>query len=550
MDLSHTDILFQDIDISGDPADTHSLFVVVHNRNSTQKRPKLSGRFAFEDHIRCTAAKTVFQRARDLLHHSKMTRIAKMLHLPIPDSPLAVPVADQQNQLLDATPPTLTTPTMSIPEALPTGNNHFSHISASVVQGVFRGPSPVNTSAESQEIELSSLTTPERERRHVRLGEDMPPFDTPVRLTLPAPLCDATMERGTVLFPRDLSSTPEPSSRSSVDHAYGLEDSEEALTANGGLFAYRDSSLERSVELSREGEDARVEDRDGACPLGMAIGSEGGPVLDRLDATGESVVAPRGLSHAAKEGNVAQPVVDFSLTSDVRMGVVKTGHAQEGSKLPQQDGDMLGLTSATDSGMKSTSGYSTAASTDIPSIGDVTPHCPDGDQGSERVQPYESDHEHTSTEHAQVIVTDPVLMGVSSPHASHVATDTERAQNIQHHVVMDNDFLSTEQHQADITGDTETAECLHQTQTAAEHAQWNNVNLLAGTLSAAHADVVPELAGPPLRTNSEQSVLSSKSASSVAADVSPTPDSLRILVTAETGERTPPSADDSADLLH
>ena len=509
----------------------------------------------FEDHIRCGSAKRVFQRARDHLHHSKMTRIAKMLHLPIPDSPSAVPMANQQDQLADATPPTLTTPTISIPEATFTDN--APHISASIVQDVFRGASPVNTSAQSQEIELSSLTTPERDRQLTQLGGEMPPFDTPIRLTLPAPLFDAT---GAGMFPRDTSATPEPSSRSSVER---IEDSEEALTVNGGFRYHDSSSLLSSVDAgmldqSWEGENAGVADKEEVCPSG-----EVGPVLDRLDATGESVVASqRESSQPCYTTKEAQPVVDFSPTDDVQVSMVDTpaaGHAQEGSSQPQHDEDMLGLTSAIDSWMKGTPGYSTLASTDTPSIGDstVTPCYPDGDQGNERVQPLESEHALTSTEHAQLIPTNPAPMGVSAPHTSHVATGsehTEHAENIEHHLMMDSGCLATEQHlsvdKEQSSHNTESSEHLHRTQTATERDLCSDITPLVDLVAAAHAEEVPEQVEHPLRTSSEQSVLSSKSATSMLADVSMTPDSSRVVVTAETGERTPPSADNSANLLH
>ena len=51
----------------------------------TNKRPALSAKFQFEDHIRCVAARQCLQRNKEHLRMAKMTRIAKLLHLPLPE---------------------------------------------------------------------------------------------------------------------------------------------------------------------------------------------------------------------------------------------------------------------------------------------------------------------------------------------------------------------------------------------------------------------------------------------------------------------------------
>ena len=79
--------MYQDVDVTADPADSCALFITVHSHSATQKRPALSARFQFEDHIRCVAARQCLQRNRDSLRWAKMARIAKLLHLPTPESP-------------------------------------------------------------------------------------------------------------------------------------------------------------------------------------------------------------------------------------------------------------------------------------------------------------------------------------------------------------------------------------------------------------------------------------------------------------------------------
>lgn len=75
----------QDVDVSIDPANSCALFITVHSHARQNKRPALSARFHFEDHIRCVAARQCLQRNRENLRQAKMVRIAKMLHLPVPE---------------------------------------------------------------------------------------------------------------------------------------------------------------------------------------------------------------------------------------------------------------------------------------------------------------------------------------------------------------------------------------------------------------------------------------------------------------------------------
>ena len=82
-----TVMFMQDVDVATDPANSCALFITVHSHAGTSRRPALSARFQFEDHIRCVAARQCLQRNRENLRLAKMTRVAKMLHLPTPDPP-------------------------------------------------------------------------------------------------------------------------------------------------------------------------------------------------------------------------------------------------------------------------------------------------------------------------------------------------------------------------------------------------------------------------------------------------------------------------------
>ncbi len=86
----HFIAFLQDVDISLDPADNSAIYVTVHSPSAAQKRPVLSAKIQFEDHIRCVAARQCLQRSREHLRLAKMARIAKLLHLPVPEVPQAV----------------------------------------------------------------------------------------------------------------------------------------------------------------------------------------------------------------------------------------------------------------------------------------------------------------------------------------------------------------------------------------------------------------------------------------------------------------------------
>ena len=79
----------QDVDIATDPADNCALYIIAHHRTRSQvrRRPALSARFLFIDHIRCLATKQNLIRHKEMLRHTKMALIAKMLGLPPTSSP-------------------------------------------------------------------------------------------------------------------------------------------------------------------------------------------------------------------------------------------------------------------------------------------------------------------------------------------------------------------------------------------------------------------------------------------------------------------------------
>jgi protein CLEC16A len=87
----------QDVDVATDPANSCALFITVHSHAGQSRRPALSAKFQFEDHIRCVAARQCLQRNRENLRLAKMTRVAKLLHLPLPDQPSDIlPVGFEQ----------------------------------------------------------------------------------------------------------------------------------------------------------------------------------------------------------------------------------------------------------------------------------------------------------------------------------------------------------------------------------------------------------------------------------------------------------------------
>lgn len=139
------------MDISTDPADSCALYITIHGHTSKQKKPALSGRFQFEDHIRCIAAKQVLQRSRDKLRFAKMTRIAKLLRLPVSNDmrlkSLAVPTLPSSSvHRLDQ--PVSIVRTSPAPEP--------SQITMSAVQRTFVPPGSIQR-VNNQEIEMAAL---------------------------------------------------------------------------------------------------------------------------------------------------------------------------------------------------------------------------------------------------------------------------------------------------------------------------------------------------------------------------------------------------------
>ena len=139
----------QDVDISTDPADSCALFITVHSHSVAQKRPALSSRFQFSDHIRCVAARQCLLRSKDHLRLAKMTRIAKLLHLPTPPEPPPFPESSPTQSIpmphisrLPLDPPAHIVPTPS-------------QFSTSVLHHVFMPPS--SSPPSSQQIEMINL---------------------------------------------------------------------------------------------------------------------------------------------------------------------------------------------------------------------------------------------------------------------------------------------------------------------------------------------------------------------------------------------------------
>ncbi|ESO85022.1 hypothetical protein LOTGIDRAFT_196246, partial [Lottia gigantea] len=74
----------QDIEVTGDKDDSRSLHIVVHKPSSTQHSRSLSllaGRFIFDDHIRCMAAKQRLIKGRLRARQQKMATIERLLDI-------------------------------------------------------------------------------------------------------------------------------------------------------------------------------------------------------------------------------------------------------------------------------------------------------------------------------------------------------------------------------------------------------------------------------------------------------------------------------------
>ncbi|XP_064406876.1 protein CLEC16A-like isoform X2 [Halichondria panicea] len=249
--IIHFIAFLQDVDITADPATSCSLFVTIHSRASKQKKPALSGRFQFEDHIRCIAAKQVIQRSRDKLRGAKMTRIAKMLHIPLPDShpsSLSIPGAtghhyNHQSSVISLTP----TPDDPRP------------ISPSTAHQMFAPAGANHTSApdDQDNIEMSNLrysTLFQSSHEHI--------LDSSIRLALPYAE-DQTVHLDTarmgVRYHRDWSSSPSPScevdtleSSGPEDSLLTLQDSEECAAVGYSVTKLKESPVERRKKEQQE----------------------------------------------------------------------------------------------------------------------------------------------------------------------------------------------------------------------------------------------------------------------------------------------------------
>ncbi len=333
------------MDISGDPADGKALFIIAYNKKSSQKRPALSGRFIFEDHIRCSAAKNFLHRSREKLFISKMSRVSKLLHLPVPDSLSSVPglpgshrglhqqhvmsLSDDTSQPseLGAT-PTLAIPTppqVKIDDGGEGSAERFglvprpsppNELTASVLHRVFTPPqlSSRESSNSSHNIELSSLvpsfdgsgglpTTLPNPSLPPPLPLGMAMLDqTSVRLTTPIPETDHHRVGVGGVQRLSLSPTPEPH----------FPD-EEGLTASGGLLERqrmsssersREQSFERSLEMSMEKEernrDSEREEKETVCPLGLELIAENGKL--REERSGDQVMETEVMNRTSVDG--------------------------------------------------------------------------------------------------------------------------------------------------------------------------------------------------------------------------------------------------------
>lgn len=72
----------QDVEVSGDKDDSRCLHITIHRGGATTNRqPILSGKFVFDDHIRCMAAKQRLTKGRTKARQKKMSQIAQLLQI-------------------------------------------------------------------------------------------------------------------------------------------------------------------------------------------------------------------------------------------------------------------------------------------------------------------------------------------------------------------------------------------------------------------------------------------------------------------------------------
>ena len=233
------------MDISPDPADSCALFIVVHGRSSTQKRPALSAKFQFEDHIRCLAARQCLQRSREHLRLAKMARIAKLLHLPVPEVPSSaltqpMPLGGRPfNPQLDLPASVISLDSTPPPSSLPLDT---TQLSTSVLHKVFM-PSPSSTGnggGSQQAFEMTSFKP-----YHSQDNSDDTLLDSSsLRLPDTSPFGEVLLDTaGTVLYRPKVPRLEVP------DPSDSLESQESGMSHDGAsLRAVR----ERSAEHERQ----------------------------------------------------------------------------------------------------------------------------------------------------------------------------------------------------------------------------------------------------------------------------------------------------------
>lgn len=343
--------------------------------------------------------------------------------------------------------------------------------------------------------------------------------------------------------------TPEPHSRSST------VDPEEALTANGGLFSYQPSDLlcfdesvdARMSDVSGEGDLSGLSDREAevVCPLGVELAE--GAVLDRLDATGESVVA---VEKESSQQVSSERVLSTEHVQKRQANLLSTEHtqkdttdlfaeiAQESSQSTSDGAPDFGFTDC--EAVSSTELQDTVllvAAVSAPNSARENEMAAQNDCGSEISS--SSLNVAMDTEHAQV-TTNQDLLPRQTEGVVAVTDQTEHAQALiaeQYQIETDHPLtLSTEKSLA-VTEHVQSLDTEETDQMMAHNGIPFTVDVAA---------VVAKSSLEPQRT-------SNKSATSMTADLSGSVETTQLLVTAETGERgTPPSSssvDPQVDLL-
>ena len=136
-----------------DPADNCSLYVVC-SKDSTHKRPALSARFQFDDHIRCVSARQLLLRSKDSLRLAKMTRITKMLHLPVPEASPTSSMATLPRPQLDPL-GVVSLDSLSRTAGRSPSSAQPMELTSSMVHNVFHPPEA--TPRNPQEIEMNNF---------------------------------------------------------------------------------------------------------------------------------------------------------------------------------------------------------------------------------------------------------------------------------------------------------------------------------------------------------------------------------------------------------